>query len=304
MNVNRSVLLALVVSMSGVSALAACGNKKEEASPTTPAASGAVAVKDAAPAAQEPSANGDAKPEKEAKEKGDKDKGDKDKGDKEKVEELTEKAIKDLAVGEPVEGVIVVPDPPADVAEVSGPAPSGHHVWLPGHWRYDFPLREFIWQAGMWVDKIAYPTNPPDPERFEVVGKAPGHDWFWAPGYWRWDGHAYDWGYGHWLKKREGMEWVHPFYENINGHWESRGWGFERKDKEWTKHHEGWDHHGEFWAHPGYFKDREKYVKEHQAEVRDRIKEAKRREGEPEKPAEKHEPPVDKHEAEKRHGHH
>ena len=263
MNLNRTVMLALVVSVAAFTV--ACDDKESsKGAAATPSASAAPA----APSAQKETADKDKGADKDKADKEKTDKEAKERADKEKAENESFSApfVTAYAVGEPAEGAIQLPEPPIDIVEVAGKPPSIHHVWLPGHWHYDFPLSASTsGREGIWLGQDAgYPAAGPDPERFEVVGRAPGADWFWAPGFWRWDGHNYDWGYGHWLKKREGYEWVHPFYEQINGKWESRGWGWEHKDKEWDKHHEGWDHHGgEVWAHPGYFKDREKYVKEH-----------------------------------------
>jgi hypothetical protein len=294
MNLNRTVVLALVVGVGAPLAIA-CDDKDK--TPVAPA--------DTSPAPN-PSAD-QQKKEQEAKEKAEKEKAEKEakeRADKEKAEneEFSAAFIVGLKFFEPIAGAIALPEAPVDVVEVPGAPPGNHFVWIPGHWWYDYPAREYVWQQGMWVDKVGYPPNAPEAELVEVVSlPPPGDGWFWAPGFWRWDGNKFDWGYGHWLRHRDGWEWVHPFYENIDGHWQSRGWGWEKAGPGWAKAHEGWDHHGDIWAHKGYFNDREKFIKEHQPEFREKVKAVKPRPNEPQRPPEKHRPPVDKHEAKKEH---
>ena len=237
---------------------------------------------------QNPNAAAKEKADKEAKEKADKEA--KEKADKEKTEAQSVPAatLKDLAVGEPAEGAVQLPEPPVDEVEVIPVAPSPHHVWIPGYWHWDFPTNVYLWQDGMWIDKTDFPHVAPLPEPFEAIGRAPGAGFFFAPGFWAWDGVDYAWLPGRWARHREGFFWVHPFYESIGGHWESRGWGFEKHDAAWDHAHEGWDHHGDLWCHPGYFHDREEYAKAHVAEVKARIEDAKRKPGAPEKLPEKH----------------
>jgi hypothetical protein len=218
-----------------------------------------------------------------------KDKVEKEKSEKDKVEKEnpeTEGAENAESVDEP----IALPEPPADVVEEVGAAPSPHHVWYSGYWHYDFPTRTYLWQPGFWIDREGFPHVAPEPERFEASGRAPGVGFFYVPGFWWWH-EKYEWAPGHWLRRRQGFEYTHPHYENLHGRWESRGWGFEHRAPDFAHKHEGWDHRGDFWARPGYFHDRENYVREHASEVQERKREARRRPGEPERPPEKHKEP-------------
>ena len=280
-NVNRRIVLALAVSLGSAGGLPCLSGCQDEAKDTSQPVQSA---KPDDPAAKE-------KADKEAKDKAAK--AEQEKADKAKTaaeEKVAAVAVKALAVGEPTEGAIIVPEPPADPTEDVVAAPSQHHVWFPGFWHYDYRNRLYLWHEGQWIDRTDYAREAPEPEPIEAIGRSPGGGFFYAPGFWTWDGTDYIWSPGRWARHREGFVWVHPFYENIGGHWESRGWGWEKHDGEWDHRHEGWDHHGDLWGRPGYFHDRENYGREHQGEIQERINDARRRQNEPERPPERHDP--------------
>ena len=142
-----------------------------------------------------------------------------------------------------------LPEPPADQAEVQGPAPSPKHVWVNGYWHW--AGRKYAWTPGYWEDPDLGAPSAPPALRVEVPGVAPSANHFYAPGYWRWSGRDYLWAPGHWAMRRAGFEYTHPHFEIVGGRWLRRGWGWERHDAGWARRYNGWDHHGDVWVHHG-----------------------------------------------------
>jgi hypothetical protein len=115
-----------------------------------------------------------------------------------------------------------LPAPPALRFEEPGRAPSSHHRWMHGYWRYDAPRTTYVWAPGFWEDaNVAVPYGPPA-LRFEDQGRAPSADYFYAPGYWRWSGREYVWVSGHWSARRDAGFYRQAQWENVNGRWTYR----------------------------------------------------------------------------------
>jgi hypothetical protein len=161
---------------------------------------------------------------------------------------------------------VAPPAPAADQAETPGPAPSPSHVWIAGNWHYDWPTRHYEWVKGYWLDKNAFGSAAPPPEVVEEEGVGPV-GYAWHPGYHYWDGHAYQWRYGYWHNGRPGFDYVHPYYENLHGHWQTQAFG-------WTPHAEfvtrfkTWVPHNGVFVHPEYLKVHEAFRTQHAAEYK------------------------------------
>ena len=70
--------------------------------------------------------------------------------------------------------------------------------------------------------EIIFAEREPPPERVEVIPAAPGEDFVWTKGHWAWQGSAYAWIPGRWVKLEAGFrEWVPGRWEH-----EQRGWVF------------------------------------------------------------------------------
>ncbi|MDE2198709.1 MAG: YXWGXW repeat-containing protein [Rhodospirillales bacterium] len=68
------------------------------------------------------------------------------------------------------------------------------------------------------VERPPYPPVPP--LRAEVVPRPPGPRFVWEPGHWHWNGRAYVWFRGHYIRP-----YAHrPHY--VPGHWVRRGPGW------------------------------------------------------------------------------
>jgi len=115
-----------------------------------------------------------------------------------------------------------LPAPPAVRVEVPGVAPSAHHVWQRGYWRWDSAAVSYAWVPGYWEDTTVYaPYAPPAPQ-YEYVGYAPVDGYVFVPGYWRWGGSEYVWMYGHWCGRADAGSYYHWGWEHANGRWERR----------------------------------------------------------------------------------
>ena len=64
----------------------------------------------------------------------------------------------------------------------------------------------------------------------------------------------YLWYHGYWGPHRDGFAYLHPFWENVGGHWGCSGWGWERYDAGWGGRHDGWEFHGGVWERPTDFR--------------------------------------------------
>jgi hypothetical protein len=114
------------------------------------------------------------------------------------------------------------PAPPALRFEVEGRAPSAHHVFQRGYWRWDAPRTVYVWSPGFWLDQLLSAPFAPPAVRYEDPGPAPSAEYFYVPGSWRWSGREYSWMGGRWENRREGYEYVQPRCEQRNGRWENR----------------------------------------------------------------------------------
>lgn len=115
-----------------------------------------------------------------------------------------------------------LPAPPALRVENPGPAPSAHHRWMRGYWRYDAPRTVYVWAPGFWIDEtVAAPYAPPA-LRVEDPGCAPSAEYQYMSGYWRWSGREYVWVSGHWSMRGDARSYYQPRWENVNGHWQTR----------------------------------------------------------------------------------
>jgi WXXGXW repeat (2 copies) len=123
------------------------------------------------------------------------------------------------------------PAPPALRLETPGRAPSAHHVWQRGFWRFDTVRTVYLWEPGYWVDQTAVATYAPLAVRYEDPGFAPGAEFVFVPGFWRWDSHDYRWVGGHWAGRRDAGYFVRPHFVAVNGHWENHPVRFvDRRD--------------------------------------------------------------------------
>ncbi|HVY45495.1 MAG TPA: hypothetical protein VHB21_06425 [Minicystis sp.] len=130
-----------------------------------------------------------------------------------------------------------IPAPPAAKVEVQGTAPSAHHVWMPGFWRWEAPRRTYVWVPGFWHDRLLVAPYAPPAPRFEPVRFVP-HGYVWAPGFWRWTGRQYLWYGGHFAMYRPGYVWAYPHYAFVGGRWECGrvGWWHESAWREAREH--------------------------------------------------------------------
>ena len=147
-------------------------------------------------------------------------------------------AVKDEAATVVATSTVRLAAPPALRVEVQGRAPSAHHVWQRGYWRYDAPRADYVWAPGYWEDTtVTAPFGPPA-VRYEDRGYAPSDDYCFVPGSWRWSGREYVWTYGHWTARRDVGFYYRPRWSNVNGHWEHR---MERWDNDrvsaWERNH-------------------------------------------------------------------
>jgi hypothetical protein len=70
------------------------------------------------------------------------------------------------------------------------------------------------------VAQVVVRVAPPPPARVGVVGVAPGPGYVWVGGYQRWNGHAYVWVAGRWVRPpRPGVVWVSPRWVHTGGGW-------------------------------------------------------------------------------------
>jgi hypothetical protein len=68
--------------------------------------------------------------------------------------------------------------------------------------------------------QVVIRVAPPPPVRVGVVGVAPGPGYVWTGGYQRWNGTAYVWVPGRWVRPpRAGVVWVPPHYVARGGTW-------------------------------------------------------------------------------------
>ena len=76
------------------------------------------------------------------------------------------------------ETVTVDAPPPAPQVETIGVAPSGEHVWVPGHWSREGD--RWVWMSGRWEMR-------PTPTAVYVPGhwEAQGSGYVWREGYWK-----------------------------------------------------------------------------------------------------------------------
>ncbi|MFT3775482.1 MAG: hypothetical protein QM820_59805 [Minicystis sp.] len=130
------------------------------------------------------------------------------------------------------------PAPPALREESSGRAPSAHHVWQRGYWRYDEPRTVYVWVPGYWEDTAVYAPSAPPAVIYEEVGYAPSAEYFYVPGYWRYSGREYVWMHGHWSLRRDAGYYYRPRWVNVNGRWEGRvvRWD-DRRIEAWERRH-------------------------------------------------------------------
>jgi hypothetical protein len=128
------------------------------------------------------------------------------------------------------------PAPPALRVEVAGVAPSAHHTWRRGYWRWDAPRTVYVWTPGYWEDTTAYAAYAPPALRYENPGVAPSADYYYVPGFWRWGGSEYAWMGGHWAGRRDGCTWYRPSYAFENGRWMNHPARWDERS---------WDRHGD-----------------------------------------------------------
>ena len=205
---NRSVLAAVVMMVGSFGAL---GCKHADAQ---------IAARDDAPAADAPAANDD-----------------------------TTQVVTAPGVEQDANGVrYAVPAPPALRVEVPGAAPSPHHTWQRGYWRWDTARTLYVWAPGYWEDTTAYALYAPPALRYENPGLAPSADYYYVPGFWRWGGREYVWAGGHWAGRRDGCTWYRPSYAFENGRWANHParWDYRSWDCHGDAYRRGeWGHHGD-----------------------------------------------------------
>lgn len=158
---------------------------------------------------------------------------------------------------------VYVPAPPPLRMELVGPAPSTHHLWIHGYWRWDSPRATYVWAPGYWQDETLVVPYAPPRRVYEDPGYAPGADYFFIPGYWRWRGGRYAWAPGHWSLRRDAYLYYRHGWDRAHGHWEhwmqrwDRYGDWERDNRaDWARGHGvrgGWGHGAVHAAmmHPG-----------------------------------------------------
>lgn len=124
--------------------------------------------------------------------------------------------------------------PPPPRAEVQGPKPSLHALWVPGYWRW-IP-REWVWIAGRWnvpeadlaAETVVAPAAPPPPPQ-ETVPPPPAAGMAWVGGHWQWDGARFVWITGYWDVPQTGAVYQPPIWRVrgsgavfVPGRWEIR----------------------------------------------------------------------------------
>ena len=62
-----------------------------------------------------------------------------------------------------------------------------------------------------------YVRFAPPAARYEYIGRAPSSRHFWVNGYQKWNGREYLWVGGHWDTRRDGMTYVQPHYDVVDG---------------------------------------------------------------------------------------
>ncbi len=70
------------------------------------------------------------------------------------------------------------------------------------------------------VAQVVVRVAPPPPVHVGVVGVTPGPGYVWIGGYQRWNGHAYVWVPGRWVRPpRAHVIWVGPRWVHTRGGW-------------------------------------------------------------------------------------
>jgi hypothetical protein len=136
------------------------------------------------------------------------------------------------------------PPPPALRIENPGPAPSVHHVWMNGFYRYDTVRVSYVWVPGFWQDRNVVATIAPPPPRREIIPPC-ADGYAFVPGFWAYNGRSYVWYGGHFETRRVGYVFSGPRYVFVNGRYEFRNDGWVRHVDE---HHDRVvrvDHHDE-----------------------------------------------------------
>ena len=79
----------------------------------------------------------------------------------------------------------------------------------------------FLLTAGLAsAQGVVIRVAPPAPVRVGVVGVAPGPGFVWVEGYHAWQGGAYAWVPGRWVRPpRPRAFWVRPHYRRVRGGW-------------------------------------------------------------------------------------
>ena len=70
------------------------------------------------------------------------------------------------------------------------------------------------------AQEVIIRTPPPRPVHVGVIGVAPGPGFVWVEGYHSWNGGAYVWVPGRWMRRpRPAAVWVAPHYRPERGGW-------------------------------------------------------------------------------------
>lgn len=88
------------------------------------------------------------------------------------------------------------------------------------------PILGCVLAMGSWAQDVYVREGPPRP-RVERRVPAPGRGYVWTPGYQRWDGRAYGWAPGAWVRPpRPRAHWVPARWVHrprgwvfVEGHW-------------------------------------------------------------------------------------
>lgn len=152
---------------------------------------------------------------------------------------------------DPVPGVVVPNQPPADIEElppeVAVEDPNAE--WIAGYWNWDEERNDFIWISGVWrvappdhrwvagywtevqggfqrisgfwapieVRQVVYYPQPPQSLEAGPNSPQPSPNYFWVPGNWVYTDGRYLWRGGYWAVSQENWVWMPAYYVRTPG---------------------------------------------------------------------------------------
>ena len=156
---------------------------------------------------------------------------------------------------------VIPQQPPEPVKELPpDEQPEGRNVdWIPGYWKWDLQLKDFLWVSGLWRDfppgrqwvpgewaevpggflwthgfwsdageqQLRFLPNPPASLEQGPSSPAPGDSFLWAPGCWQFRGDGFSWQAGYWYQAQPNWVWVPSHYSYspqgcvyVGGYWD------------------------------------------------------------------------------------